>query len=300
MQVLVSILGLAVAIGLTGFLYQSIGAYYDRRRYAGSGRWVEIDHGCQLYLLEKGSGGPTVLFEAGIAATNLNWCHIQETVSEFASTASYDRSGLGWSSPCRTARTPSNIAAELHALLQGAGMKPPYILVGHSFGGLVVRRYALLHPGEVAGVLLVDPMRCEEWPPLDPSKQSQLDRGTKLSRFAVPFGARLRATGKRGWERRPACAEPGDGRGGQDAQGSLADCRGPLVPTLLLCGHAQPCGGRSRDGAGDARRRTHSRHSGDGADTREVDAAFERATWPHWRQRAADYRRRQRALDSPG
>jgi pimeloyl-ACP methyl ester carboxylesterase len=198
MQVLVSILGLAVAIGLTGFLYQSIGAYYDRRRYAGSGRWVEIDHGCQLYLLEKGSGGPTVLFEAGIAATNLNWCHIQETVSEFASTASYDRSGLGWSSPCRTARTPSNIAAELHALLQGAGMKPPYILVGHSFGGLVVRRYALLHPGEVAGVLLVDPMRCEEWPPLDPSKQSQLDRGTKLSRFAVPiarFGlARLALT----------------------------------------------------------------------------------------------------------
>ena len=56
--------------------------------------------------LEKGADGPTVLFEAGIAATNLNWFHIQETVSEFACTASYDRCGLGWSSPCRTARTP--------------------------------------------------------------------------------------------------------------------------------------------------------------------------------------------------
>jgi pimeloyl-ACP methyl ester carboxylesterase len=139
-----------------------------------------------------------VLFEAGIAATNLNWFHIQETVSRFTGTASYDRSGLGWSSPCRTARTPGNIAVELHAMLQHAGIKPPYILVGHSFGGLVMRRYALLYPEDVASVLLVDPMRCEEWPPMDPTKQPQLDRGRKLSRYAVPiarFGlARLAVT----------------------------------------------------------------------------------------------------------
>jgi pimeloyl-ACP methyl ester carboxylesterase len=148
--------------------------------------------------LEKGSGGATVLFEAGIAATNLNWFHIQETVAQFALTASYDRSGLGWSSRCRTARTPANIAAELHAMLEGAGIKPPYIMVGHSFGGLVVRRYALLFPEDVASVLLIDPMRCEEWPPLDPGKQSELDRGRRLTGFAVPiarFGlARLAVT----------------------------------------------------------------------------------------------------------
>jgi pimeloyl-ACP methyl ester carboxylesterase len=133
-----------------------------------------------------GSGNQTVLFEAGIAATNLNWFHIQETVSRFATTASYDRCGLGWSSKCRTARTPGNIAAELHDLLLTAGIKPPYILVGHSFGGLAMRSYALHYPEEVTGVLLVDPMRCEEWPPLNPSKQSELDRGKKLSRFAIP------------------------------------------------------------------------------------------------------------------
>lgn len=178
--------GSAVILVLVGCLYQSIGALRDRHRFAGNGRWVEIDDESQLYLLEKGSGGPTVLFEAGIAATNLNWSHIQETVACFTSTASYDRSGLGWSSPARTARTPSNIAAELHNLLQSGGIKPPYILVGHSFGGLVMRRFALLYPEEVAGVVLVDPMRCEEWPPLDPSKQSQLDMGRKLTRFAIP------------------------------------------------------------------------------------------------------------------
>ena len=150
----------AVLIGI-GFLYQLIGSHFDRKRFAGSGRWVTIGHNCRLYLLEKGSGGPTVIFEAGIAATNLNWCHIQETVSRFTGTASYDRGGLGFSSPSRTPRTPGNIAVELHVMFQSAGIEPPYILVGHSFGGLVMRRYALLYPDDVASVLLVDPMRCE-------------------------------------------------------------------------------------------------------------------------------------------
>jgi hypothetical protein len=133
---LLSIPCLIAALVAAGFLYQMLGAHYDLRRYAARGRWIDIGSGQRLYLLEKGSGKATVLFEAGIAATNLNWFHIQETVSQFAATASYDRSGLGWSSPSRTARTPSNLAAELHELLWGAGLKPPFILVGHYFGGL--------------------------------------------------------------------------------------------------------------------------------------------------------------------
>ena len=198
MNIFLWIVGSAASLIGVGFLYQCIGAHRDRLRFAGIGRWVTIGRRCKLYLLEKGSGGPTVLFEASIAATNLNWFHIQETVSRFTGTASYDRSGLGWSSPCRTARTPGNIAVELHDLLQCAEIKPPYILVGHSFGGLVMRRYALLYPEDVQGIVLVDPMRCEEWPPLAPGKQSQLDLGRKLSRFAIPiarFGlARLAVT----------------------------------------------------------------------------------------------------------
>jgi pimeloyl-ACP methyl ester carboxylesterase len=119
-------------------------------------------------------------------------------VAKFTGTASYDRCGLGWSGNSKTARTPANIALELHAMLAGAGIKPPYILVGHSFGGLVMRRFALLYPEEVSSAVLVDPMRCEEWPPMDPSKQSQLDRGRKLTGIAIPiarFGlARLAVT----------------------------------------------------------------------------------------------------------
>lgn len=183
---------------VAGFLYQWIGARRDRKRYTSLGRWIDIARGRRLYVVEKGSGAPAVLFEAGIAATNLNWHHIQEHVARFTSTASYDRSGLGWSSPCRTARTPGNIAAELRTMLQCAGIKPPYILVGHSFGGLVMRRYAVTYREDVAGVVLIDPMRCEEWPPLNPAKQAMINRGKRLSSYAIPiarFGlARLAIT----------------------------------------------------------------------------------------------------------
>jgi pimeloyl-ACP methyl ester carboxylesterase len=187
MDLLLGILSCTAVLIAVGFLYQYVGSHRDRLRFARCGRFVEIGNGRRLYVCEKGSGGPTVLFESGIAATNLNWFHIQEIVSRFTYTASYDRGGLGWSSPCRTARTPGNIASELHDLLQGAGIRPPYVLVGHSFGGLVMRRYAVMYPEDVAGVVLVDPMRIEEWPPLDPAKQSTLDRGKKLSRYAIPI-----------------------------------------------------------------------------------------------------------------
>jgi pimeloyl-ACP methyl ester carboxylesterase len=192
------ILSFIAALLAAGFLYQFLGARRDRRRFTSPGRWVEIERGQKLYVVEKGSGGPAVLFEAGIAATNLNWHHVQERVSCFTATASYDRTGLGWSSPCRSLRTPGNISIELHTMLEMAGIKPPYILVGHSFGGLVMRRYASMFPEDVAGVVLVDPMRCEEWPPLNPEKQCMIERGKKLSRYAIPiahFGlARLAVT----------------------------------------------------------------------------------------------------------
>jgi pimeloyl-ACP methyl ester carboxylesterase len=198
MVIVLCIVALAVVLVAAGFLYQVIGSHRDRRRFSPPGRCIEIGSGHRLYMLEKGVGGPTVLFEAGIAATNLNWFHIQETVARFTHTVSYDRGGLGWSGPTSAARTPGNCASELHDMLRSAGIKPPYILVGHSFGGLVMRRYALTYPEDVTGLVLVDPMRCEEWPPLDPGKQSQIDRGKRLSNYAVPiarFGlARLAVT----------------------------------------------------------------------------------------------------------
>src|ERR1700690_1404583 len=137
MVIVLWVLSVAAVIVSAGFLYQLIGSHRAPPLYAGPGRWIDIGRRCRLYLVEKGEGGPTVLFESGIAATNLNWFHIQDIVSRFNHTASYDRGGLGFSSPSRTARTPGNTAVELHAMLQRAGIQPPYILVGHSFGGVV-------------------------------------------------------------------------------------------------------------------------------------------------------------------
>jgi pimeloyl-ACP methyl ester carboxylesterase len=187
MTFVVSIVCITAGILSLGFLYQWIGARRDRARYARDGRLVDIGGGHSLYLQEMGTGGPTVLFEAGIAATNLNWRHVQENVAQFTGTASYDRGGLGWSDPCRSARTPTNIAEELHAMLRSAGIKPPYVLVGHSFGGLVMRRFALMYPEEVTSLVLVDPMRCDEWPPLNPGKQAMVDRGRRLSGYGIPI-----------------------------------------------------------------------------------------------------------------
>jgi pimeloyl-ACP methyl ester carboxylesterase len=191
------VLGTCVGLIVAGLLYQRIGAWRDRRHFTNSGRWVEAN-GCAFYVVEKGQGGPTVVFESGIAASHLNWHCIQNAVSGFARTVSYDRPGLGWSNACATARTPSNIAAELHQLLQRAGVNPPYVLVGHSFGGFVMRRFALTYPYDVSSVVLVDPMRCDEWPPVNQAAQTTVNRAVRLCGFAIPIAqlgiARLAVT----------------------------------------------------------------------------------------------------------
>ena len=175
-----------VLLFLTGTAYQHFASLRDRRIHTAEGRLINIRRSCNLYFFEAGEGQPTVVFESGIGATHLSWRGIQDEISTLTRTVSYDRAGLGWSSPTRAPRTPSTLTRELHQMLDAAGIGPPYVLVGHSFGSLVVRRFALLYPQEVAGVVLVDPMRTEEWPPLNPSRQAQLDLGTRLIRYTIP------------------------------------------------------------------------------------------------------------------
>ena len=171
-----------------GLLYQWFGLQYDRRRFVLLGRLVDIGERRRLFMMEMGGGdGPSVIFESGIGSTSQNWAKIQESVSEFAHTVSYDRLGLGWSTAAVSERIPSEVVKELRAMLQAAGIAPPYLLVGHSFGGLVVRYFAAEYPEEVVGALLVDAMRTDEWPPVDESQRKVLDRGMQLTQWGIPI-----------------------------------------------------------------------------------------------------------------
>jgi len=175
-------------IPVLGLLYQWVGSRYDRRRFLRLGRLVDIGERRRLFMMEMGGGvGPSVIFESGIGATSQNWARIQESVSEFAHTVSYDRLGLGWSTPAVSERIPSKVVEELRAMLQAAGIVPPYLLVGHSFGGLVVRYFAAEYPDEVVGAVLVDAMRTDEWPPVDESQRRLLNRGMQLTQWGVPI-----------------------------------------------------------------------------------------------------------------
>src|SRR5579859_6658823 len=118
-------------------------------RYPPPGRMLDVG-GRRLHVYETGQGSPTVLLEAGIAATSLSWRPVQDAIARFARVASYDRAGLGWSDAASTL-TLNQQVDDLHALL--AELPPPYILVGHSFGGLIIRAYASRYPSETAGLV---------------------------------------------------------------------------------------------------------------------------------------------------
>jgi pimeloyl-ACP methyl ester carboxylesterase len=165
------------ALPLAGLLYQAFGSWRDRRRFPPPGRIV-----AGVHVHETGYGTTPVILEAGIAASSVSWSRVQSGASQFARVVSYDRAGLGWSAPHRTPRHAAGIARELRETLQRAGIAPPYILCGHSFGGLVVRLYAAMFPDDVQALVLVDPVNAQEWAQPTPEALYRLARGVRFSR----------------------------------------------------------------------------------------------------------------------
>jgi pimeloyl-ACP methyl ester carboxylesterase len=99
---------------------------------------------------------PAVILEAGAGDFSVDWSLVQPAVARFARVCSYDRAGSGWSDLGPRPRTLHQIVWELHTLLDKAGVKPPFVLVGHSYGGWLVRLYASSYPAEAAGMVLVE------------------------------------------------------------------------------------------------------------------------------------------------
>jgi pimeloyl-ACP methyl ester carboxylesterase len=183
-----------------GALYQWQGARRDARRLPAPGRLIDIDvtppstspsasHRLHFYAL--GDGPVTVVFEAGLAASSLNFRAMQEQVAGFARACAYDRAGYGWSDRVGGSRTARVAATDLRALLQAAGVRPPYVLVAHSFGTYVARVFGAEHGSEVVGIILLDPITAEEWVAPDREHRHLLRGG----RFVSNLGAGLAAIG---------------------------------------------------------------------------------------------------------
>lgn len=120
------------------------------------GRLVAVEAGHRLHLWCTGEGAPTVILEAGLGAYSVNWGLVQPGVAAATRVCSYDRAGYAWSDKGPEPRGLRTSTAELHQLLQRAGVRPPYVLVGQSWGGRIVRVFAHAHPNEVAGMVLID------------------------------------------------------------------------------------------------------------------------------------------------
>ena len=144
-----------VALALVGMTYQALATQADRRNFPPPGKLVDVG-GHRLHIQCAGAGRPTVVLETGALAMSALWGGVQPQVAVDTRVCSYDRAGLGWSEPGPEPRDALHIASELRSLLRNAGETPPYMLVGHSFGGLLVRVYTDQYPEDVVGVVLLD------------------------------------------------------------------------------------------------------------------------------------------------
>jgi pimeloyl-ACP methyl ester carboxylesterase len=144
-----------LALASIGGGYQTLGEAADAKAYPMPGQLIDVD-GHRLHLRCTGSGTPTVVLEpgAGEMSSNLGW--IAPAVARNTRVCVYDRAGRGWSEPADTAQDGAQIATDLHTLLQRGHVRGPYVLAGHSFGGLYVLTFAARYPDEVAGMVLVD------------------------------------------------------------------------------------------------------------------------------------------------
>lgn len=194
------LLGLVVVLlvlAIVGAIYQASATELAERAYPPPGEMVDVG-GYSLHINCVGQGSPTVVLDAGLGDFSAQWVRVQREVSDTTRVCAYDRAGMGWSEMGPEPRDARQISSELHTLLSKAGIEGPYVLVGHSFGGMYMQTYAARYPDEVAGVALVDSStepdqfspRSEARDSNEPQKQS-FAVVPQLAQFGVSLLARL-------------------------------------------------------------------------------------------------------------
>ena len=161
-------LALVAVVSGAGLVYEQWSRWSTARAFLPVGELVNVA-GRWSHIHCSGAGTPTVVLGAGWdPAGSLAWAQVQGELARVTRVCSYDRAGILWSERREEPRDGIRIAAELHALLGAASVPPPYVMVGHSLGGLLVRVFADRFPGEVAGFVFVDsahPEQLERFPP---------------------------------------------------------------------------------------------------------------------------------------
>lgn len=146
-----------IVILIVGIVYEKFGEYLDSKRFQPVGQIINVN-GHNMHIFAKGKGSVTVVFTSGWRTPSpyVDYYPLYNEISKRTRIAVYDRAGYGWSDVANTSRDIDTIAKELHQLLEKSGEKPPYILVGHSFGSNEVLRFAQMYKSEVKGVVLID------------------------------------------------------------------------------------------------------------------------------------------------
>jgi pimeloyl-ACP methyl ester carboxylesterase len=190
------VIGSVIAVSLAlGASVQALATRSAFRRYKAPGRMVDVG-GYELHIHcigETTDGSPTVVLESGFGGWTIDWASVQSEIAKTTRVCSYDRSGLGWSERGPSdAGTRAGIAKQLRTLLDNADVPGPYVLVGHSLGGIYVREFARRYPNDVAGFVFVDSSHEEMRKEASSEELKQAISQMKMLkylRYLMPFGA---------------------------------------------------------------------------------------------------------------
>ncbi len=177
-RILSGIAAFSVLVIFAGCAYQSVSEWNDARAFPPPGELIDVG-GYKLHLYCIGQGSPTVVLEIGAGGMSPYWAWIQPAVAQTTRVCAYDRAGHAWSEASPHPQTLEGTARDLHTLLTKANVAGPYVLVGHSIGGLYVREFQALYPDEVAGIALVDsshPKQLERFPALAAGNEQALNQ----------------------------------------------------------------------------------------------------------------------------
>ena len=154
-RIVLGLIVLIIVLGLLGMAYQAAATKSDQNKFPPPGQRVDIG-GYKLHMYCLGAGSPTVILDAASMGTVSTWIWIQPELAKETRVCAYDRADVGWSDLSPQPNDTKQNAEALYMLLNDAGVAPPYVLVGHSLGGLYVRMYAHMYPAEVVGMVFIE------------------------------------------------------------------------------------------------------------------------------------------------